>query len=158
MKLFNSHKEVLENRIKLDDFIHQLSWYNIDNCSGSSYRNVRLCYYENGILLISYHHCDNICHISIASNPNSSIISGCDDSRSSGDPSPKPSGGELVKVWDNTWLKDGPWVAKINDLIDNLCDRVKLAVKNKEEKERLKVEEYNLKQKELNEKLLQSWQ
>lgn len=154
---YTNHTEVLENRYSLDNFIHLLCEYNLDNCSGSAYRQVRLGYYKDGILLLSYHHSDNICHIYIASNPKANIILGEQDSRYNGNASPRLSEGELIGVWDGTWTKPGPWMEKINNLIDELCIKLNDKIEFKKKAEKDKVEAARLKKQELEQELLNNW-
>lgn len=150
--------DLLSSRYHMDDFIHELCHVNLDNCSGSAYREVRLCRYDRGMLLLSQHHRDCYCHIAVATNPEAKIRRGCQDSRYNGDASPSVSDGELVSVWSNgNWTKDGPWVPKIREWLSELIEKLNTAKEQKlkrEEDERL---ERIAAQKEKEKQLVNAW-
>lgn len=98
-------------------FTGEMSHLKLTNASGSSYRDHCKAVYKDGVLLIDYHNTNNYCDIKIASDPNAIFSSGCQNSAAYGDPHPKLEGGEWIKVWDGKILKDGPWWAKINGVI-----------------------------------------
>ena len=123
-------EDLLSSSVRMDAFIHRLATYKITNCTGSAYRKVRLCYYEDGILLVSDHHTNHFCRIRIATDPKASIVRGCQESRAHGNPNPKPDRGELVSVWnEGHWINRGPWEAPIRALLSRLLVRVAKAEK-----------------------------
>jgi hypothetical protein len=134
--------KLLSSAAAMDRFIHELSYVNLDNCSGSAYRSVRLCRYDRGMLLCSEHSTFNYCHIAIASVPTAKIILGQQDSCYSGKASPSVDEGELVSVWSSgKWIKEGPWVPKIKEWLIELLEKLEKARearRRKEEDVRLK--------------------
>lgn len=128
---------LLKSAREMDDFIHALEDRKINNCSGSAFRETRMCYYEGGILLSSHHHRDQLCSISIATNRNAKITVGCTDARAHGDPNPKVDEGELVVVWSRgEWVKTGPWIEPIKHLLATLIVRLEKAGRMKEDHDR----------------------
>uniref|UniRef100_A0A6M3LFS4 Uncharacterized protein n=1 Tax=viral metagenome TaxID=1070528 RepID=A0A6M3LFS4_9ZZZZ len=152
--------DLLNNKNNMDDFIHNLSHYNMDNMTGGSYRKVRLCYYENNILLVSEHHTQKYCSIYIVDNPNTNfkVYRGCQDSCYDGNPFPKIKGANFICVWSNgTWNMNGPWQEKIENMLDDLIIRLenkKIEVAKEKEDNRLKLQ----KEQEMTDKeLAENW-
>ncbi len=127
----------------MDSFIHELAGLDLDNCSGGAYREVRLCRYDRGMLLVSNHSTFNYCHISVATVPSAKIFRGCQDSRAYGNPNPKVDRlGELVYVWsDGKWIKDGPWVPLIRDWLIELMGKIDDAREARKRKQEQEIEE-----------------
>lgn len=153
--------KMLSNCYEMDKFIRNLSYYNITNCNGSSYRKVRLCYYKNGILLTSKNHRDGYCSISICTEPNAGIRLGCQDSWYDGNPNPKPTKGEFVTVWSNgswiSWANQGPWYNKIVQLLHDLKKKLEIKILEKKKEEELKKRKNKEKKLERRRKLIEKW-
>jgi len=121
---FDNYKDVLKSTYTLNNFIYQLCNYGLDNCSGSSFKEIRSCYYKNGILLKSEHRANN-CGIYVSSVLGANIINGCQNFCTYGDPNPTLSEGVFIPVWDDgKWIKKSPWIEKIHNLINELCDEL----------------------------------
>lgn len=140
----------------MDNFIRDIPNRNLD---GGAYRQVRLCHYEDGILLVSHHNTNSYCYIYIGETPNVEIIRGCNNSRVNGNADPQPKTGSLYCVWScGKWVKEGPWVEKTKTLLAKLIDRIELHKYNKEQAEIAKKEEAAKKVEEENNKLLKNWE
>ena len=133
--------ELLSNRHAMDAFIHQLAHLDLDNCSGGAFRAVRLCRYDRGMLLTSQHSTFDYCDIKIATVPTAKIFRGCQDSRANGNPNPKVDEGELVCVWSGgKWTKEGPWMPKIREWLNELLEMAETAREERRQKEQKKHE------------------
>lgn len=122
----------------MDCFIHDLGNQNLDNMTGHSYRELRICLYREGMLLVSRHNTNEYCHIAIASDRTAKCTRGCQNPAAYGKALPQLSRGEWVIVWeDGLWKRgksEGPWVRKIFGLLDDLIVELALAVRQSEEK------------------------
>ena len=150
-------EEVLKSHATLDDLIVQLAHAKITNVSGSAYRCHPQMYWERGVLITSHWHVSRRCDINVATVPSTKIIPGIDDSQSQRSPYPTVEEGELIKVWDGKWLKDGPWVPVIHEVIAGLILRLEsyrateIAKREQEESDREEADRVR------NEKLLAGW-
>lgn len=121
-----SPEQVLLSLEDMDNFIRLLAYCGMDNASGSSYCNHRIATYYKGVLFISHHHVDHICHIDIAENPSAKLILGSQDSRCYGNPNPSLENSKWHVVWNGGGdIKDGPWVPKIKEVIGELLEKAK---------------------------------
>lgn len=151
---------ILSKAKAMDDFIHDLANHNMTNMSGGAYRQVNLCYYKDGILLISYHHVNNYCSIEIVDNPKADfeVFRGCQDSRYPGNPHPVIHGARWVTVWSGgKWTKNGPWQKKIIDLLNKLTIDLEDKIKQQEIKVKQQKLEYEKQHQEYEKSILENW-
>lgn len=144
----------------MDDFIHDLAAHGLDNMTGSTHGNVRLCLYRRGILLVSYHHTSSTCGIMIAPNPKAKAIRGDRNSRMSGDPMPSLESGEgkFVCVWSNgIWAKGGPWEKKIRALLEEVIGELKSKIVARAEMEEAEKARREEEAKEKEDELTSAW-
>ena len=149
---------LLVSKYEMDSFIHDLANNNLDNLSAGSYRQVRLCYYKNGILLKSHHSTFYYCNISILSDKTAVVSRGYNNSRYEGNPNPKPDKGEFIAVWsDGKWVKEGPWESPIRELLAEAIEKLETRIAEREAQE---VAQWEQREKTLNQKenqLKESW-
>ena len=150
---------LLSSNILFDDFIHQLCGLDLDNATGSAYRSVFLGYYEDGILLGSNHHSNNICDIKIASNPKNKWFLGDQNSRYDGNSHPKLEDGKWVTVWDYSTkkLKDGPWVNKVKEVIQDIINKATEKSIRLVEEEKQELEQKRLEKEKFESELVNNW-
>lgn len=149
---------VLGAKSIMDDFIHDLARYNLDNASGSSFRNHMLAVYKDGVLFYSRHHVDHICGIKIASDPSAKWQLGDQNSRYSGNPHPQLIGAEWVSVWaDAGPIVEGPWEPKVREVLQYYIDALDISVEKGFEEEENKKTEFQLKQATKEMEMIKKW-
>ena len=95
---------------------------------GSAYRS-HPCWVRRGqFLIVDHWRTDNVCHISLITEPDAIVRAGSNDSWGSGNPFPFVDNGELVKIWDTgRWTMDGPWQADVLAMVEALEAEIKEA-------------------------------
>lgn len=115
---------LLSNKRDMDDFIHLLAHLKLDNASGEAYRSICLAAFKDGVLLKSDHHTSSSCAVKITSKPGLKIARGSQNSRFGRDPHPAVIDGEWICVWsDGKWVKKGPWVTHVRDVVSYFINR-----------------------------------
>ena len=114
---------ILAGEQSLDRLLSALERQHLTNCSGSAFREVRLAYFADGVLLITNRH--QGC-IRIASDPATKIKRGCQDSWGCYDAAPTVESGELITVWAGRegWIRSGPWEATVEHVLTDIIRRL----------------------------------
>lgn len=149
---------LLSSSRAMDDFIHSLANYHVTNRNGSAYRQVRLVFYHEGVLLISQHHVNDYCSIAITDRPDIPVYRGCTDSCANGSASPHVKEGQLTTVWSSgKWIKRGPWEPAVRSAILVAMQRLEEAKEKKRVKEEVARAEREKAAREREQQLQSAW-
>jgi hypothetical protein len=125
---------------RVDRIIRECREYKLKGWDdGSAYRSHPVWIRRGQLLLVSHWHVDDICHVSVITDPAACVRSGMDDSLAHGNPFPKVDKGTLESVWYcGGWKVEGPWCQELERLLDELDVEIKDA---KAVRERIQNEE-----------------
>lgn len=95
----------------LDRAIYGAHRYKLDGSGeGSAFRSHRYWVRRGPFVFVSGHHNWGDYWVLLLTEPEAEITPGSTDSCGYGNPDPKPSDGEAVRIWDRgSWKIEGPW-------------------------------------------------
>lgn len=89
--------------------------------SGSAFRHHPKGIFRERMLFTNEWNVNHYCSVKVATDPDATLVLGCQDPAAHGNPNPKMSSGDLVTVYQNgRWVSDGPWCEKIVRVLDDV--------------------------------------